>query len=193
MHELIAKWENLSLEERGDLAGHTIGKMGTDIVLPAASVKVLSAGFKGAKEFSIACKTLKNAEKTLALEAFAQSSEKLEVLTSSINILENVIIHTDKLAEAGKVMDRGGLTRAGRGLMKHGYREDSFFPKPTGNVTQINAHGQEMLELILNHPEQKTITLIKKQYGPIMDIKVPNLGGARFTINGEKVIGFLEP
>ncbi len=39
-------------------------------------------------------------------------------------------INVKKLSNAGKVIDRGGFTKAGRNLMKHGYREGSVFPKP---------------------------------------------------------------
>jgi len=46
-----------------------------------------------------------------------------------------------RLADAGKAIDRGGFTKAGRDLMKHGYREGSVFPKPQGNSAQVNAHG----------------------------------------------------
>jgi hypothetical protein len=49
---------------------------------------------------------------------------------------------TSKFARAGKAFDRAGYTKAGRNLMKHGYREGSAFPKPLGNPTQVNAHGQ---------------------------------------------------
>ena len=61
-----------------------------------------------------------------------------------------VTANIEKLTEAGKAIDRGGLTKAGRALMKHGHREDSVFPKPFGNVVQINEHGQQVLESILN-------------------------------------------
>lgn len=40
-------------------------------------------------------------------------------------------------------MDRGGFTKAGRGLMKHGYRDESVFPKPLGNPPNVNEHGQK--------------------------------------------------
>lgn len=65
----------------------------------------------------------------------------------------------EQLAESGKVDDRGGLTRAGRGLQKHGGRSDSVFPKPSGNISQINAQGQQILEDILNSPNNETIEL----------------------------------
>ena len=50
-----------------------------------------------------------------------------------------IFSNATQLKEAGKILDRGGFTKAGRGLMKHGYRERSVFSKPMGNQTQINA------------------------------------------------------
>lgn len=102
------------------------------------------------------------------------------------------ILDANKLAESGKALDRAGFTRAGRGLMKHGYREGSVFPKPLGNPAQINEHGQKVLESILNHPEKQVITREAEKFGKIVDIFAPGIGGARYTANGE-FIGFLEP
>ena len=96
-----------------------------------------------------------------------------------------------KLSNAGKVVDRGGFTRAGRNLMKHGYREGSVFPKPLGNPAQVNAHGQKVLESILNHPEKQLFPAEFGRYGKVVDIYAPGLGGARYSANGE-FIGFLE-
>ena len=44
----------------------------------------------------------------------------------------------EALSRAGQVMDRGGLTKAGRALDKHGGRSSSIFPKATGNITTKN-------------------------------------------------------
>jgi len=76
--------------------------------------------------------------------------------------------------------------------MKHGYREDSVFPKPVGNLVQINAHGQRVLHEILNHPEKKIIYNEFERYGSIVDIYAPKIGGVRFITN-VNFIGFLEP
>ena len=38
---------------------------------------------------------------------------------------------------SNRVLDRAGFTKAGRGLMKHGYREGSVFPKPVGMTHNI--------------------------------------------------------
>jgi hypothetical protein len=56
------------------------------------------------------------------------------------------------LSKAGQVMDRGGLTIAGRALDKHGNRTGSIFPKATGNAAAKNVQGQFQLDTILTDP-----------------------------------------
>lgn len=106
-------------------------------------------------------------------------------------VLPKNILNTNKLIKAGKVRDRAGFTKAGRGLMKHGYREGSEFPKPVGNPAQINAHGQKVLESIVNHPEKKYVFYESKRLGKTIDIYAPNIGGVRYSLKGD-FIGFLE-
>src|SRR5690606_27903998 len=53
------------------------------------------------------------------------------------------------LSKAGQALDRGGLTKAGRALEKHGSRPGSVFGKATGNVSAKNAQGQAALDDIL--------------------------------------------
>jgi hypothetical protein len=89
-------------------------------------------------------------------------------------------------------MDRGGLTKAGRALDKHGGRPDSVFPKVTGNPASKNMHGQHHLDDILTHPQSKSTHWEHRSFGKIIDIEVPTKGGARFSQNGN-FIGFLEP
>jgi hypothetical protein len=45
--------------------------------------------------------------------------------------------------------------------MKHGYREDSVFPKPVGNLVQINANNQKILEEIIKLIDIKKVPLRK--------------------------------
>ncbi len=99
--------------------------------------------------------------------------------------------NTTSLLEAGKAFDRAGFTKAGRTLMKHGYRNPTIFPKPRGTPAQINEQGQNILQSILTHPERKTIYKSTKNFGEVVDIYSP-IGGARYTSAGE-LIGFLEP
>ncbi len=63
----------------------------------------------------------------------------------------------DKLSKAGQVMDRGGLTKAGRALDKHGGRPNSAFPKATGNLANKNMQGQFHLDDILTDPNKAFI------------------------------------
>ena len=98
----------------------------------------------------------------------------------------------DKLSEAGKTHDREGLTKAGRGLAKHGGRKGSHFPKPKGNPSRINEQGQKLLEKILRDPNRKVKSKFYERYGEVINIKVPKLGGVRYTRDG-KFIGFLQP
>ncbi|GAB4184732.1 MAG: hypothetical protein Tsb0015_01130 [Simkaniaceae bacterium] len=105
--------------------------------------------------------------------------------------IPKVFSNTNNLIKAGNAIDRAGFTKVGRGLMKHGYREGSGFPKPVGNPAQINAQGQRMLESILNHPEREYILYDSSRMGKTVDIYAPNIGGARYSLEGE-FIGFLE-
>lgn len=100
--------------------------------------------------------------------------------------------NTKKLSESGKALDRAGFTKAGRGLMKHGYREGSVYPKPVGNPHKVNEQGQKVLESILNHPERQIFQNNSKNLGEIVDICAPGIGGVRYSVSGE-MIGFLEP
>ncbi|MEM8629054.1 MAG: hypothetical protein AAGF04_03155 [Chlamydiota bacterium] len=105
--------------------------------------------------------------------------------------IPKVFSNTNNLIKAGNAIDRAGFTKVGRGLMKHGYREGSGFPKPVGNPAQINAQGQRMLESILNHPKRECILYDSSRMGKTVDIYAPNIGGARYSLEGE-FIGFLE-
>jgi len=106
-----------------------------------------------------------------------------ETYTNSIN--------TDTLLkEAGQELDKGGLTKAGRALQKHGDREGSVFPEVTGNVASKNQQGQKILEEILN---SKNKEIKDNRFGGGKDIYDKNTGrGVRFD-SDNKMKGFLEP
>lgn len=92
------------------------------------------------------------------------------------------------LSKAGQKMDRGGLTKAGRGLDKHGNRPGSIFPKATGNTASKNQQGQYHLDDILTHPYSQTKP---NKFGGF-DIRKPDGAGARYY-NENNFRGFLEP
>lgn len=115
-----------------------------------------------------------------------------------ITWIENGQTRTASIGEmnhAGTFHDRGGLTKAGRALDKHGQRPDMVFPKAMGNIHEKNMQGQKVLDEILKHPDKQVF--FKKveslNYEECIDIWHPDGYGARFTKDGKKMIGFLDP
>ena len=93
------------------------------------------------------------------------------------------------LLRAGQAVDKGGLTKAGRALAKHGSRPASAFPQATGNPAAINQQGQAVLDGILQSNQQ---VMQPNRFGG-QDIFDMNTGrGVRFDSNGN-MLGFLEP
>ena len=201
--DLVDEWNNLSMKDRGEKSGYIVGKYGADILMPTASAKAISQGVKGAKELAVIVKNLEKTERLMPLEALAGgSSEVFAETVYSWKIAEEVVPYSrgalvegfniKKLAEAGKVMDRAELTKAGRALAKHGGRKVTVFPKPKGPPSQINQQGQAILESILNNPGKTVIKHELPKFGNVIDIKIPGKYGVRYYQNGN-LIGFLEP
>jgi len=190
--ELAARWDTLSCEEQVEGSAYIFGKYGADIVIPGTAPKLVSKGVGLLKGISSARRILVTAERTLAFET-GQAARKLYIPTVvTFDTSEQIIANMDKFAEAGRALDRAGLTKAGRGIAKHGNREGSVFSKPVGTIAEINKHGQEVLEAILNHPDRLIVQRPHPNFGKVIDITVPEKGGVRFTIDGE-MIGFLQP
>jgi uncharacterized protein RhaS with RHS repeats len=94
----------------------------------------------------------------------------------------------DTLSKAGQVMDRNGLTMAGRALAKHGNRPGSVFPRHVGRASDKNALGQFHLDDILTHPQ----TYIKPNKFEGYNFYAPDGRGACFEVDGT-LRGFLQP
>jgi len=195
--DLVDQWNNLSMKERGEKSGYIVGKYGADILMPTASAKAISQGVKGAKELAVIVKNLEKTERLMPLEALAGgSSEVFAETVYSWKIAEEVVPYSrgalvegfniKKLAEAGKVMDRAELTKAGRALAKHGGRKVTVFPKPKGPPSQINQQGQAILESILNDSRSKIIKTGNQEF----KIFSPDGRGLHFKNN--ELIGFVE-
>jgi len=101
--------------------------------------------------------------------------------------IPKVFSNTNNLIKAGNAIDRAGFTRVGRGLMKHGYREGSLFPKPLGTPAQINQQGEAFLKEILHDPKR---TILKNNRGGI-EIYSQSSRGAYFREDGT-FRGFIE-
>ena len=98
-----------------------------------------------------------------------------------------IFSNVGQFKNAGKVLDRAGFTKSGRGLMKHGNRKGSVFPKPLGNPAEMNRRGQKILEEILDHPDNQVYRL--KNGG--MKVYSPDGRGVNFEKDGS-FRGFVE-
>ena len=121
--ELISKWDTLSSVEQGDLAGYAFGKYGSDILIPGASAKLIS---KGAKEVAVACRALKNAEKTVALEALAQTASSQTA--THLRSVEGAVLSSKETGVLGKSV--GELSEQARLDSIAKYRKGEAFLKP---------------------------------------------------------------
>jgi len=101
--------------------------------------------------------------------------------------ISRIFSNTNHLIKAGNAVDRAGFTRVGRGLMKHGNRKGSVFPKPLGNPVEMNRRGENILSEILNDPKR---AIIVNDAGGI-EFYSPNGRGAYYREDGT-FRGFIE-
>jgi hypothetical protein len=126
---------------------------------------------------------------TVPVGGITASLVRLGNLTKSSKISAGLI---GDLSRAAGVLDRGGLTAAGRALQKHGGREGSSFPAARGNAASINQQAQHIVDNILSNPGSTTRTRHHARYGDVTEIVAPDGRGIRYD-NNNKFIGFLEP
>ena len=96
------------------------------------------------------------------------------------------------LFNAGNILNKNGLSAFGRALQKHGSRAGSKFPQAKGNPAAMNAQGESVFRDILNNPDVRTITRHHARFGNILEYKLPNGMGARFSRDLNKFFGFIE-
>ena len=98
-----------------------------------------------------------------------------------------------QLRDAADKPDRGGLTKAGRALAKHGGRPGSSFPQASGSPEQINQQGEAVVDDILSNPRSTTSTPTTGRFGQTIEVRAPDGRGLRYSGDGTEFIGFLEP
>lgn len=174
--EYAAAYKAAIIEELGYYPEMQMGELPP----PGALISAVS------RAATVAARALGIAAKSGSAIGTAATVGSLLTQTTPSNLPSNGM-SIEQLAEAGKVDDREGLTRAGRGLQKHGGRSDSVFPKPSGNISQINAQEQQMLEDILNSPNNEVIELPNGS----TKIYAQNGRGVHFDRKGN-FIGFVE-
>jgi RHS repeat-associated protein len=99
-------------------------------------------------------------------------------------------VDVDAMARAAAAPDRGGLTRAGRALDKHGAgkRSDaSPFPPPRGSVRDKNALGEYQVEDLLTDPD----AVFQELGRGGIEVRVPDGRAMRYDADG-RFAGFIE-
>ena len=125
----------------------------------------------------------------LALKGIESASQEAFISTLKARIAKlETRIDLNALSRAGQVLDRCGLTKAGRALDKHGGRSSSVFPKASGTITDKNIQGQWHLDDILTHP----FGFSRHNNMGGIDYYRPDGSGVRYFGNGQ-FRGFLEP
>ncbi len=83
----------------------------------------------------------------------------------------------DDLLSSASQADRGGLTRAGRSLTKHGKGArggNRLFPPARGNPEQINRQAQTIVEEILGNSETKVLRSTRGRFGETIEYIAPD-------------------
>ncbi|MFI6513831.1 polymorphic toxin-type HINT domain-containing protein [Streptosporangium sp. NPDC050855] len=100
----------------------------------------------------------------------------------------------DAASASGVLPDRGGYKRSGRALQKHAGRNGNTngWPTPPGrqNADAWNKTGQGMLDDILTNPGTTSVNTrgrVGGQWDDVVDMRLPDGRGARFTQAGEFV------
>jgi hypothetical protein len=96
------------------------------------------------------------------------------------------------LSTAGQTLDRNGLTQAGRAFQKHGSRNPGLWGQPRGNVSALNVAGQAHLDEIVNSSDTVWVTRHHAMYGGILEGRLPDGRGARWSADGSHFYGFLD-
>jgi len=99
---------------------------------------------------------------------------------------------TETLARAGEVPDRGGFSRAGRAYQKHGSRNPTRWGQPRGNPSAMNGRGQAILDEIVNSPDTQWTARHHAMHGDIIEGRLPDGRGARWSADGNNFFGFIE-
>ena len=99
----------------------------------------------------------------------------------------------DELHAAGELSDRAGFTQARRAWAKYGGRPKSAFQHPTWNPHSINQQGSEEVQVIPNDPASTKQIRQTTMYRNVIDVSPSDGRGLRYSGEGQKLLGFLEP
>lgn len=99
------------------------------------------------------------------------------------------------LLAAATIPGKGGVTPVGRAFQKHGgnpNRAGTFVGEVSGNAGKNTEQGIKYLMDILSNPESSYTLRHTDVFGDILDVRLPDGTGARWSADGTRFIGFLE-
>jgi len=98
------------------------------------------------------------------------------------------------LTSSASTPGKGGVTPVGRAFAKHQARpKTAFTGTQSGNAAKNTQQGMAHLDKILNNPNSTFTVRNTKAHGDVLDVRMPCGKGARWTPDGTRFIGFLEP
>jgi hypothetical protein len=102
---------------------------------------------------------------------------------------------TDNLIDSATKTGKGGVSPVGRAFQKHAgnpSRAGTFTGEISGNVIKNTEQGAKYITDILNNPESSYNLRHTDIFGDILDVRLPDGTGARWSADGTRFIGFLE-
>jgi RHS repeat-associated protein len=94
----------------------------------------------------------------------------------------------DAHSRAAAAADRGGFTKAGRSLTKHGAGArpgNSKFPAAKGSPSQINKMAQDIVDDVLTNPGTTITNSYRPRFGNTIEYTAPDGRGLVFKASGE--------
>ena len=101
----------------------------------------------------------------------------------------------DDLINSATTPGKGGVTPVGRAFQKHAgnpSRAGTFTGDVSGNASQNTQSGVRYLNSILNNPNSKFTVRDTTAHGKVLDVRMPDGTGARWSADGSRFITFLE-
>ena len=109
------------------------------------------------------------------------------------NIASKINSGYELLIKSASDIVSGNNTAAGRAFQKHTVRPNSaFVGEITGNAIKNTEQAMTYINKILKSPEASFMIRYKEPFGEILDVRLPDGLGARWSADGKKFIGFLE-
>jgi hypothetical protein len=102
---------------------------------------------------------------------------------------------TDNLIKSATTAEKGRTSPVGRAFQKHAgnsNRAGTFTGDISGNAMKNTEQGEKYVRDILSNPNTTFIVRKTKAYGDILDVRLPDGTGARWSADGKTFIGFLE-